>query len=165
MILPMKASLSFSLLTLLLPLAFFTTRISGETTFAPAGDDALRRTVTGTWLYEQNAGIASVAMYTTYREDGTAIQLIKTKIIFKKAEGVWIENRWSIQKGALHLTPVRWRAHSDDAKVEMDEAVRQLLSVDRHEMLYQLKGKERKESRVTGMPNDVQTMIDELSKK
>ena len=140
-------------------------RAMGEDTTVRGGDDALRHAVIGTWSYEQDAGIASVTMFTTYREDGIAIQLIKTKFVFKKASGVWIENRWKIEHGALHLTPVRFRAHADDAKIDLAEADRQLSRVDGREMLYVLKGKEKKESKVPGVPEDVQKMIDELSKK
>ncbi len=138
---------------------------ASEDTTARSGDDALHHKVIGTWCYEQDAGVASVTMFTTYREDGIAIQLIKTKFVFKKASGVWIENRWRIEHGALHLTPVRFRAHADDAKIDLAEAVRQLSRVDGREMLYVLNGKEKKESKVAGVPDDVQKMIDELSKK
>ena len=160
----MNSSMRRLLFALLLPLSLLAVRASGDTTATPSADAALRHAVIGTWLYEQDAGVASVAMYTTYREDGTAIQLIKTKFIFQKAKGVWIENRWNIQNGELHLTPLRFRAHSDDAKVDREEAIRQRLSVDHREMLYQLKGKERKENR-TLIPDDVQQMIEKLSQK
>ncbi len=162
---PMKIPLRSTLLTLFLPVTFLATHAFAETVAAPGADEALHRAVIGTWLYEQNAGIASVAMYTTYREDGSAIQLIKTKFMLKKATGVWIENRWSIQNGALHLTTLRFRAHNEDAKIDLGESVRQLLSVDDREMRYQLRDKERKEAKAAGLPDDVQKMIDELSKK
>ena len=151
------------LLLAVLPVALF----AAPAIEAPATlpDDALRRATLGTWLYEQNAGVATVAMYTTYREDGTAIQLLKTKFLFKKAAGIWIENRWTIRDGAVHLTPVKFRAHSDDAKIDLDEAVRQILRLDDKEMVYTLKGKERKELKTATIPDDVQQMIAELSKK
>jgi hypothetical protein len=161
----MKTSQRATLSAVIWLISVLTTRAADGGTVKPTGDDALRQAVVGTWCYEQDAGVASVTMFTTYREDGTAIQLIKTKFVFKKAAGVWIENRWKIEHGDLHLTPVRFRAHANDAKIDLDEAVRQLSRVDGREMLYVLKGKERKEDKVPGVPEDVQKMIDELSKK
>jgi hypothetical protein len=114
----------------LLPIALLATRALGDSPTAPASDTALHRAIVGTWLYEKNAGVASVAMFTTYREDGTAIQLIKTKFMFQQASGVWIENRWKILNGVLLLTPVRYRAHSSGAEVDLKEATRQILRVD-----------------------------------
>jgi hypothetical protein len=160
----MRLSRQVLLFAQFLTLSLLTPRALAAPTAAPSPDAALRRALIGTWLYEQDAGLASVAMYTTYREDGTAIQLIKTKFLFKKARGVWIENRWSILNGELHLSPVRFRAHSDDAKIDLAEAIRQRVSADSREMRYELNGKERKESK-SGIPDEVQQMIDELSKK
>lgn len=131
---------------------------------AAFGDDAaLRRDVRGTWIDEQNAGVASVGMFTTCRDDGTAIQLIKTMFVFKRAKGVCAGNRWRIGNGNPVLTPLRHRAHDSCAKIEMTEATRSQLRLSGDEFAYQLKGGERTESRVTRVPDDVQAMIDELS--
>ena len=160
----MPACLRLFLTALLGCVTSLSVRAADGTVTIENRDAALHQTVVGTWLSAQDAGVASVAMYTTYREDGIAIQLIKTKFIFQKAKGVWIENRWSIRNGELHLTPLRFRASSDDAKVDQEEAVRRSLSVDAHEMAYELKGKERKERR-SSLPGDVQQMLVELAPK
>lgn len=146
-------------------LALFVAAVAAAAISTASDDAALRRAVVGTWLYEQNAGIASVAMFTTYQPDGTAIQLIKTKFVFKQAKGVWVENRWRIENGTLVLTPVRFRAHDADAKVEMTEATRSQLRFNGDQFTYQLKGKDRTETKVPRLPDDVQAMIAELSKK
>ncbi len=161
----MKSFLRSILLALVLPALLPAGSASAGASAGLPADETLRHAVLGTWLYEQNAGIATVAMFTIYRDDGIAIQLIKTKFLFKQAKGVYIENRWRIENGTLYLSPVRYRAHSEDAKVDLEEAARQLLKVDSRAMRYQLKGKEREETKAGLVPDDVQAMIDELSRK
>lgn len=146
-------------------LATFVVSLVVAASAAAATDDgSLRRAVLGTWLHEQSAGVASVAMFTTYREDGTAIQLLKTKIVFRPAKAIYIENRWRIENGTLFLTPVRFRAQDEAAQIELTEAARSALTITADRMTYQLKGKTRPETKVDRLPADVQALIDELSK-
>lgn len=126
-------------------------------------DLALRQAILGSWVYEKNVGIASVAVYTTYRDDGTATELLRMKIVLKKATGVWTEYRWHIENGDLHLLPVRSRTNSDDTRADMEETVRQLVRVDSTELFFRRKGKERTDRRTT-VPDDIRKMTAELSK-
>ena len=135
-----------------------------NTATAPASDEALRRAVIGTWLHERTIGVAAVTIYTTYREDGVAVELVRIKIVFKKAAIAWAEYRWSIDHGELHLLPLRFHANTDDATSDTTEVVRQLISVSDREMSFRRQGKERKDLAAT-LPEDVQKLIDELARK
>ncbi|MBI3885482.1 MAG: hypothetical protein HY302_07110 [Opitutae bacterium] len=127
-------------------------------------DDIFRRAVVGTWLHEKNAGVATVAVYTIYREDGVAHELVKIKFAFQKATSVWTEYRWSVAHGVLHLAPVRSRAQADAADVNLEKVERQLVSVTAREMHFRRKGKERQDRKVV-LPGDVQKMFAELAAK
>lgn len=160
----MNQTIRSFLLALFLTCSCVLARASDPTAAAPAGsDDSLRRAVVGTWLLEKNLGVGSVAIYTTYREDGIAIEFAKIKFLFKKATGAWTEYRWSIQNGELHLVPLRFKTNTPDDEGDTEETVRQIVRIDQREMLMQRKGKDRKDTRST-IPADVQKMIDELSK-
>lgn len=152
------------LFLLLLALASCSALAATNASPATPSDDDLRRALIGTWLYEKNAGVAAASVYTTYRDDGIAIELIKVKVVFKKATGVWTKFQWRVENGALRLTPLLYRTDTDDTHVSMTEVVRKLLRVDGREMLFTREGKERKDV-AAEIPPDVQKMIDELSKK
>lgn len=63
------------LLACLLPLALLPAR---------ASDDPVQpaTALIGTWVHEKNVGIAKVTIHTTYRDDGTAVELVRVKPIF-----------------------------------------------------------------------------------
>lgn len=129
----------------------------------PVSDDILRHNIIGSWFREKSAGVASVATYTIYHDDGTVVELIRAKIIFKKATGMLVESQWSIQQGDLIISPVRVQSNSDNLSRDKGKVVRHLLKVSSDELLSQSKDKVRKDIRAT-IPADVQELIEELSK-
>jgi hypothetical protein len=151
------------LFPLLLALATGPGHAAAVTSPPAQGDDALRRAVIGTWLHEKSAGVAKASVYTTYRDDGTAIELIMVKIVFKKATGVWTKYQWQVEHGALRMTPLLYRSNNEDTHVALTEIVRELRRVDQREMVFFREGKERKDV-AAEIPPDVQKMIDELSR-
>lgn len=160
----MKSTLRWLLLLITIPVISLALHAANEAPATPPPDATWRQAILGTWLHEKNVGVATVALYTTYHSDGTAIELLKLKFLFKKPTGVWTEYRWHIENGALHLMPVRSRTNSDDTQVDMEETVRELIRVDSTELFFRRKGKERLEHRAA-IPADVQKLIDELSQK
>ncbi|MBI2813864.1 MAG: hypothetical protein HYX71_06235 [Opitutae bacterium] len=160
----MKSTLPRILLLIAFPLISVSLQATNAVPAAPPPDAVWRQSILGTWLHEKNVGVATAALYTTYRADGTAIELLKLKFLLKKPTGVWTEYRWHIENGRLHMMPVRSRSSSDDTQVDLEEIVRQLVRVDSKELFFRRKGKERQEHRAT-IPADVQKMIGDLSQK
>lgn len=128
-----------------------------------ASDENLRRAIVGTWFREKNAAIASVATYTTFHEDGTVIELIKIKVVFKRVVGTLVESNWDIQHGELTITPIRIRSNTDSIQRDNQPIVRHLVSINNQDMVSQGKEKERTDIRTT-IPADAQNLIDELAK-
>ncbi|MDI1319966.1 MAG: hypothetical protein PSW75_07200 [bacterium] len=159
-----KASLFF-LLALFLPVAVLAAPAAGEPTTQLPQDAVLRQAIVGTWLSEKSAGIASVTAYATYREDGSASQILRVKVIFKQAMWVWIKQSWTIVDGTLRVTSERFASNSDQAQVDLSVAHRQLLALDAANLNYRVKDKEQHETKVGGPPADFRKIADELAHK
>lgn len=144
------------LLACLLPLALLPAR---------ASDDPVQpaTALIGTWVHEKNVGIAKVTIHTTYRDDGTAVELVRVKPIFGHPSHVWTEYRWSLADRELRLTPLRSKADSPDEPTLKEDVVRQLVSIDAREMRLRRKDRERTDTRAD-LPSEVQKKIDELSR-
>ena len=127
-------------------------------------DAALRQAIVGSWRLEKEAGIASATSYTTYREDGSASQILRVKVIFKQPMWIWIKQGWTIHDGALFVTSQCSASNSDQAQVDVSTVCRVLLELAGPHLKYRIKDKQQNESRAAALPEEYARMSDELAR-
>ncbi len=152
-----------ALLLAFLPVALATATASPA---APLPDDVtLRRAIVGIWCREQNAGIASGTTYSVYREDGTAFQIIRAKIVFKSTMWIWIRQTWKIESGVLSVKSEQTASNSDESQTDIGITNYDLVSLDARQMKFRSKSKERVADKVATLPEEFRKVADTLAKK
>ena len=120
-----------------------------------------RKMLLGTWEYKASGVLKSLTGYTTYKEDGTCLQIARGKAL-GMTKWIFGETRWRLEGDQLSISVLRSNMGVPVGKTDSSR----LLRLSDSEFTYrESDGTVRTEHRVTSVPKEFQAQLEDAQKK
>ena len=120
-----------------------------------------RKMLLGTWEYKATGVLKSLTGYTTYKQDGTCLQIARGKAL-GMTKWIFVETRWRLEGDQLPISILRSNIGVPVGKTDSSRVLR----LSDSEFTYrESDGTVRTEHRVTSVPKEFQAQLEDAQKK
>ena len=120
-----------------------------------------RKMLLGTWEYKAPGVLKSLTGYTTYKEDGTCLQIARGKAL-GMTKWIFVETRWRLEGDQIPISILRSNIGAPVGKTDSSR----ILRLSDSEFTYrESDGTVRTEHRVTSVPKEFQAQLEDAQKK
>ena len=120
-----------------------------------------RKMLLGTWEYKLPGVLNGLTGYTTYKDDGTSLQIARGKAL-GMTKWIFVEARWRLEGDQLPISILRSNIGIPVGKTDSS----QVLRLSASEFTYrESDGTVRTEHRVTSIPKEFQAQLEDAQRK